>query len=407
MVIQGENQKLSLHQALSLETLFADHLLLIAYEGHSEERLRFSIDRWDNPIDRSRCYALIEEEDLVTEKNEITRKNGNQAAHEELMRSPGAPENLHINNNSPFTYKYHNSQKPYVIIDSENTSAEVNMGTTVSLTWKVPLKKFKSTLTATFLKHHGTEHYRSNTGSGHICNRRSNLRHQPPSFDCHSIVMFGLFGFHGVREEVFVRFLLVFVKRWNKTILLWLRLYVFIRFGEDGLLSLHWNVGMVWWFLAAYWLSEFSGLENWERKLIMNKDWGIIGVVCYATRWAPLLYIALLYKVSRRNDMYTGLVGLSNANKKCTKKYEAPTRYVFGSFGLGALLNRMVVSWLRVFGIRSSLLICQAPILWFERIMQLHIKMVAKDILYVLKESDHFFRPPKVKLLHVLLSWIM
>ncbi|KAF2545490.1 hypothetical protein F2Q70_00020827 [Brassica cretica] len=117
MVIQGENQKLSLHQALSLETLFADHLLLIAYE---------------------------EEEDLVTEKNEIARKNGNQAAHEELMRSPGAPENLHINNNSPFTYKYHNSQKPYIFIDSENTSAEVNMGTiTVSLTWKVPLKKIQ------------------------------------------------------------------------------------------------------------------------------------------------------------------------------------------------------------------------------------------------------------------------
>lgn len=44
----------------SLETLLADHLLLIAYE---------------------------EEEGLVTEKkNEITRKNGNEAAHEELMR---------------------------------------------------------------------------------------------------------------------------------------------------------------------------------------------------------------------------------------------------------------------------------------------------------------------------------
>lgn len=197
--------------------------------------------------------------------------------------------------------------------------------------------------------------------------------------------MFGLFGFHGVREKVFVRFLLVSVKRWNKTILLWLRLYVFIRFGEDGLLSLHWNVGMVWSFFAAYWLSEFSDLGNWQRKLIMNKDWGIIGVVCYATRWAPLLYITLLYKALRRNDMYTGLVGLSNATKKCTNKYEAPTRYVFGSFGLGALLNRMVVSWLRVFGIRSSLLICQAPILWFERIMQvlLYIKILrwkCKDV---------------------------
>ncbi|KAJ4880702.1 Uncharacterized protein Rs2_37757 [Raphanus sativus] len=32
MVIQGENQKLSLHQAFSLETLLADHLLLIAYK---------------------------------------------------------------------------------------------------------------------------------------------------------------------------------------------------------------------------------------------------------------------------------------------------------------------------------------------------------------------------------------
>ncbi|KAJ4895611.1 hypothetical protein Rs2_22405 [Raphanus sativus] len=31
MVIQGENQKLSLHQALSLETLLADHLLLIDF----------------------------------------------------------------------------------------------------------------------------------------------------------------------------------------------------------------------------------------------------------------------------------------------------------------------------------------------------------------------------------------
>lgn len=187
--------------------------------------------------------------------------------------------------------------------------------------------------------------------------------------------MFGLFGSYGVREEVFVRLLLVFVERWNKTILLWLRLCVFIRFGEDGLSSLHCNVGKDWWFLAAYWLSEFSGLGNWQRKLIMNKEWGIIGVVCYATRWATLLYIALLYKVLKRNDMYTGLEGLSNANKKCINKYETSTRSVFGSFGLRALL---VVPWLRVFGFSSSLLICQAPFLWFETIMQvlLYIKIL-------------------------------
>lgn len=60
MVIQGENQKLSLHQAFSLETLLADHLLLIAYE-----------DRRGGSGYR---------------KNEITQKNGNEAAHEEFMR---------------------------------------------------------------------------------------------------------------------------------------------------------------------------------------------------------------------------------------------------------------------------------------------------------------------------------
>lgn len=32
MVIQGENQKLSLHQALRPKTLLADYFLLIAYE---------------------------------------------------------------------------------------------------------------------------------------------------------------------------------------------------------------------------------------------------------------------------------------------------------------------------------------------------------------------------------------
>ncbi|KAF3584873.1 hypothetical protein F2Q69_00027675 [Brassica cretica] len=70
MVIQGENQKLSLHQALSLETLFADHLLLIAYE-----------DRRGGS-----CYR----------KNEIARKNGNQAAHEELMRSPAVDDDGYL-----------------------------------------------------------------------------------------------------------------------------------------------------------------------------------------------------------------------------------------------------------------------------------------------------------------------
>ena len=29
------------------------------FRGHSEESLRFSIDRWDSQIDRSHCYALV------------------------------------------------------------------------------------------------------------------------------------------------------------------------------------------------------------------------------------------------------------------------------------------------------------------------------------------------------------
>ncbi|WZZ08703.1 hypothetical protein YC2023_094624 [Brassica napus] len=37
--------------------------------------------------------TIIEKEGLVTEKNEINQKNGNQDAHEELMRSPAVLEN--------------------------------------------------------------------------------------------------------------------------------------------------------------------------------------------------------------------------------------------------------------------------------------------------------------------------
>ncbi|KAF2590833.1 hypothetical protein F2Q70_00038995 [Brassica cretica] len=62
-----ESETESSSKALSLETLLADHLLLIAYE------------------DRRGGSGYI--------KNEINQKNGNQDAHEELMRSPAVLEN--------------------------------------------------------------------------------------------------------------------------------------------------------------------------------------------------------------------------------------------------------------------------------------------------------------------------
>lgn len=91
------------------------------------------------------------------------------------------------------------------------------------------------------------------------------------------------------------------------------------------------------------------------------------------------LHVALIhnYNDSRRNDLYNGLVGLWYANKTFTNKYDETIRYVFESFGIVALLNEMMVWWLRVFGIKTSLMIFKIPTSRFERVMQvlLYIKI--------------------------------
>lgn len=97
--------------------------------------------------------------------------------------------------------------------------------------------------------------------------------------------MSGLIGFQGIREEVFVMFFLVFVKLWNKTVLLCLcccdSLHAFACFCEDGLLTLDWSFGTVWWSLGASWLNGLTGFGVWLRELQVNKVCWITGVAQY------------------------------------------------------------------------------------------------------------------------------
>lgn len=79
--------------------------------------------------------------------------------------------------------------------------------------------------------------------------------------------MFGLIGFYGIREEVFVMFFLVFVKFWSKIVLLCLWLYVFVCYCEDGLLFLDWSFEIVWWFFGVFWLNGLMGFGVWLREL--------------------------------------------------------------------------------------------------------------------------------------------
>lgn len=189
----------------------------------------------------------------------------------------------------------------------------------------------------------------------------------------HVLSLFGLFVFHGIREKAFVCFYLVSVKLWNKTILLWLWLHVFARLSKDGLLHLNWNVGVFWCFLGVLWLSGLLGSGDWQRSLKVNKDGGMLGVFCYGTWLAHLLYIVLVQKYLRRKNMGTGSMVFSQESKTLTNNSAENIRYVLGSVGIRKLLNKMMVCRLKVFGIILSPMIGQTLTLWFERLMQFFI----------------------------------